>query len=274
MARIERLPDATERHAADQSAIVFAPHEDDETLGCGGTLLLKRVAGAEVRLVFMTDGRTSHSQFIPENELIQIREKEALAAGSKLGIGEELVTFLRFRDGELHRFHAQAVQQVLSILQEYQPEQVFIPYRGDSQPDHLATNQIVRSALRLANRQAMVYEYPVWFWFHWPWIPIWQRSRQLTKSSILNTLRAGFGLKLMKDFQDTVTVETVLEEKRAVLDQYQSQVTHLIPDPAWPTLSNFDGGDFLACFFQKKEIFLRYSMPEETGITRHYGDNT
>lgn len=223
------------------------------------------MAGAEVRLVFMTDGRTSHSQFIPENELIQIREQEALAAGEKLGIGKEQVTFLRFRDGELHNFHEPAVQQVLSILQKHQPEQVFIPYRGDNQPDHLATNQIVRAALRSAKIQTMVYEYPVWFWFHWPWIPIWQRSRQLTKSSILNTLRAGFGLKLMKDFQDTVTIETVLKEKQAALDQYQSQMTQLVPDPAWPTLSNFDDGNFLACFFQKKEIFLRYSMPEKMG---------
>ena len=262
--RIERLPDQRGRHAADQSAIVFAPHQDDETLGCGGTLLLKQKAGAEIRIVFMTDGRTSHSQFMPENELIQIREQEALAAGSKLGIGKEMITFLRFRDGELHNFHDQAAQKVLAILQEHQPEQVFIPYRGDNQPDHLATNQIVRSVLQSAKIQTMVYEYPVWFWFHWPWIPIWQRSRRMTKNAVVNTLRAGFGLKLMKDFQDTVTIDTVLAEKRSALDQYKSQVTQMIPDPAWPTLSNFDGGNFLACFFQKKEVFLHYSMLGKT----------
>jgi hypothetical protein len=30
------------RERAKTSAIVFAPHQDDETLGCGGTVILKR----------------------------------------------------------------------------------------------------------------------------------------------------------------------------------------------------------------------------------------
>ena len=37
-------------------AIVFAPHPDDETLGCGGTILKKRSLGAPVEVVFLTDG--------------------------------------------------------------------------------------------------------------------------------------------------------------------------------------------------------------------------
>ena len=35
-----------------RSAVVFSPHFDDETLGCGGTILQKRRAGAAVSLVF------------------------------------------------------------------------------------------------------------------------------------------------------------------------------------------------------------------------------
>src|SRR5207248_577693 len=39
-----------------RSAIVFAPHQDDEVLGCGGTIVRKLRAGADVTVVFLTDG--------------------------------------------------------------------------------------------------------------------------------------------------------------------------------------------------------------------------
>jgi len=42
------------------TATVFSPHPDDETLGCGGTIIKKKRAGAEVKIFYMTDGRKSH----------------------------------------------------------------------------------------------------------------------------------------------------------------------------------------------------------------------
>jgi hypothetical protein len=48
-----------------RSAVVFAPHPDDETLGCGGTIVRKIRAGARVRLVVMTDGGSSHRELLP-----------------------------------------------------------------------------------------------------------------------------------------------------------------------------------------------------------------
>ena len=37
------------------ACIVFAPHQDDETLGSGGTIIQKKRKGADVKIVFMTD---------------------------------------------------------------------------------------------------------------------------------------------------------------------------------------------------------------------------
>src|SRR3972149_6748886 len=65
------------------SAIVFAPHPDDETLGCGGTIIKKKRAGAKIRIVFTTDGR--HAQdLIPEDEMKAIRVREAVTAACLL----------------------------------------------------------------------------------------------------------------------------------------------------------------------------------------------
>ena len=58
--------------------IVVAPHPDDETLGCGATIMQKLAAGTPVHVVIATDGRywprfTKFSTDI----LVKIREEEA-----------------------------------------------------------------------------------------------------------------------------------------------------------------------------------------------------
>ncbi len=57
------------------STLVFAPHQDDETLGCGGTIIKKNRLGAKVTIVFLTDGRKS-TNLIPASELGVLRQKE------------------------------------------------------------------------------------------------------------------------------------------------------------------------------------------------------
>src|SRR5262245_5575363 len=75
-----------DNHDLSQRAIVFAPHEDDEVLGCGGTILRKRRLGADVAVVFMTDGSGSHPGLMPADEMKELRAAEARAACSLLGV--------------------------------------------------------------------------------------------------------------------------------------------------------------------------------------------
>src|SRR5262245_9367963 len=160
------------------SAVVFAPHQDDETLGCGGTILRKRRAGAEVKIVFMTDGAGSHSHLLAGPEMRSVRIREALAAARALGIEEDSVIFLDYPDGKLTEHRESAVMKVTELLQRSRPGQVFVPYYLDGPPDHLATTTSVLAALRASDHEATVYEYPIWFWYHWPWTAAegWNRA--------------------------------------------------------------------------------------------------
>lgn len=45
-----------------QKVLVLAPHMDDETIGCGGTLALHAQRGAQITVMFLTDGRNGSSE--------------------------------------------------------------------------------------------------------------------------------------------------------------------------------------------------------------------
>ena len=237
------------------SAMVFAPHQDDETLGCGGTIMLKRRAGTPVSCVFMTDGSTSHRQYMQEDQLRSLRKSEAVNAAEVLGLEPEKVHYLNFPDGELKRFHGDAVAKVAALLDYYYPDEVYVPYRADGLPDHESTYAVVREAVENASRPVKICEYPIWFWNQWPWVPLQIRWNRDAVHVLLRMLLAVFGLRLLKECRSGVFVGDMLERKRQALAQYGSQMKVLRPGTRWPTLSDVSGGEFLKCFFQEYEVF-------------------
>lgn len=237
------------------SALVFAPHPDDETLGCGGTLIKKCEAGANVHLAFMTDGSRSHSAFVPPAELRVRRRQEALDAAAHLGVRREAVTFLDYPDGALRRHRDAAVARITALVGALRPTQVFVPYRGDGPADHRATYAIVRRALAVTGHAADVLEYPVWIWYHWPHLPLPVYPGRTTFDLAVNSLRAGLGLRVRHAFRCAAYVGDVLPRKRSALEQHRTQMERLQPDAGWPVLGDVLDGAFLACFFQDYELF-------------------
>src|SRR5436309_3019289 len=75
-------------------ALVFAPHQDDEALGCGGTILRKRHSGADVYIAFITDGSQSHARLMDPDKLSALRTEEAIDAAEVLGVDKSRVHFL------------------------------------------------------------------------------------------------------------------------------------------------------------------------------------
>jgi LmbE family N-acetylglucosaminyl deacetylase len=257
-----RLFDATmtEMTAEDlrRPAVVFAPHEDDEVLGCGGLMARKRKAGARITIAFLTDGSQSHAHLMPPEQLSALRKGESVAAAETLGVPNEQVIFLGFPDGHLSEHEAAGVERVADLLRREAPGEVYYPYFRDPPPDHQATTRIVRSALSASNCSATAYEYPIWYWHHWPWIPLDGGLRGKWRN-----LRAGLALNrdMMRECRSFVRIREVLDVKRAALECHRSQMQRLVPDPKWVTLGDTHNGDWLACFFQDREIFYRYSAP-------------
>lgn len=237
-----------------ESAVILAPHQDDEVLGCGGLTLLKRRAGATVDIVFVSDGRNSHSHLMPADELAAIRRQEALEAARVLGVSQDRVHFLGLPDGSLTRHAASGVALLTPLLQKLRPQQLFVPCRWDFPPDHLATRAIGLASLATL-QPVSVFEYPVWFWHHWP-VTTLPLNRREAKKFVKHTISVGAGLRLA-DFDRVVDISDVLPVKWAALESHATQMRQYLPEnPHWRTLAYIANGRFLAAFRQPFECFI------------------
>ena len=97
---------ANDIHLSDKffgTTVIIAPHPDDESLGCGGIIALLKKAGRLVKIIFVSDGSFSHpnSKKFTAALLMQLREKEALAAVKILGVPKKDCYFMRLKDGDV-----------------------------------------------------------------------------------------------------------------------------------------------------------------------------
>jgi LmbE family N-acetylglucosaminyl deacetylase len=230
-------------HALDPAALgrtlVLAPHPDDESLGCGGTIARLRQANVPVHVAFITDGTQSHpnSPTYPAARLRDLRETEARAALDLLNVPESCITFLRLPDRRVPGTKVQtgfdeAVSLLAEVLKWARPQAVLVPYERDPHPDHRATNHLLRAITNHLPTPPRVLEYLIW----------------------LYELGQPDDLPRPDDWQAwQVAIEPVLAAKKQAIAAHQSQVTRLIDDdPAAFYLSP----DLLRHFDVPHEVFL------------------
>jgi LmbE family N-acetylglucosaminyl deacetylase len=239
---------------------VFAPHPDDETLGCGGTIFKRREAGARVQVAFMTDGSASHARHMSRSALARARQHEAEGAARELGLRESDLHFLGFPDGELRRHRDSAAARVRALLREDPPRAVYVPHLGDGPSDHRTTSEVVLEGLRATGLRATVFEYPVWLWHSFPWVKL-DTSRGLRRA-LSSSVRAQAAF--LRGERCVVPLGPARSIKLRALRCYESQMFSPPGTTDWPTLGEVAGGDFLAALLSEHELFHR----RELGVDR------
>lgn len=220
------------------TTLVIAPHADDESLGCGGTIALLRRAGVPVRILLVSDGSMSHpnSQKYPAEKLMELRECELLIAADLLGVPADDVHFMRLQDSRVpdcdDTQFEEAAQAIASIITAVRPQTILVPWRRDPHRDHGATWQLVNKAVSLSPIPYRVLEYMVWLW---------------ERANAQDLPRDGE----MKVW--SVDISSVLTQKHQAIAAHVSQTTALIDDdPQGFTLS----APMLAHFNHPAEYFL------------------
>jgi len=112
--------------------LVVAPHPDDETLGCGGTILKHKSQGDEIVWLIVTDILETEG-FIAEKITNRNHEIEIVA-----GLyGYDEVYRLSFPTTKLDVFPlGQIIESISTVIRKENPDIIYLPYRGDVHSDH------------------------------------------------------------------------------------------------------------------------------------------
>ena len=195
--------------------LVIAPHPDDEVLGVGGTIAKRVAAGDEVYVCIATKG--FRPMFNPE--LIEKGREEAMIAHTFLGV--KYCYFLDFPAAELDAIPmARIIHAFERLIQEVQPDEIFIPHKGDIHHDHKIIVDAAMVALRpkYPHKVKRVYSYEVPSETGWD-LPIVENA---------------FIPNVFEDIRDTLIL------KLEALRTYQSQAE------AWPGARSVRAVEYLA----------------------------
>lgn len=222
------------------TTVVIAPHPDDESLGCGGTIALLRKAGLPVYIIFISDGTLSHpnSKKYPAEKLRNLREQEVLNALQVLNVPESNTSFMRLKDRSVPTkqdldFEI-AVSTLLKKLESIKPKTILVTWENDPHPDHRASWQILNQAVSLLNNKPRILQYLIW---------IWELGKQ---TDIANNQH-------IKWF--CVDIKSVTKIKKKTILSHVSQVSRLIDDdPEGFMLSP----EILTHFDYADELFIEY----------------
>jgi LmbE family N-acetylglucosaminyl deacetylase len=143
--------------AATRSALVLAPHPDDETIGCGATIACKVARRTQVRVVVATDSDLG-------------RRDECEEACRRLGVPPDALYFLGLPDGALDAHEQDLDNALRAVVRRLRPDEVIAPFATDAYPDHRALAAASERLRANELRDATLLSYPVWFWNRWAWV--------------------------------------------------------------------------------------------------------
>ena len=144
--------------------LVFAPHPDDEVLGCGGTIRKHVISGDEVFVCVVTSGKPPvfDNSVAIKNGWPHTLYLESMQAKKILGVNDYF--FLELPCVLLEREPRNEVNsKILNIIERIEPDVIYMPHFGDMQKDHLITAEAVMVAVRPKGKHIVrsVYSYEV-----------------------------------------------------------------------------------------------------------------
>jgi LmbE family N-acetylglucosaminyl deacetylase len=194
----------------DGGLVVIAPHQDDESLACGGLISEACAARRAVKVIFVSDGTGSHpkSRAYPRSRLRTVRESEARNAANALGLAPRHLEFLRLPDRFVPAHGAAAetaAERIATLAQKVGAAALFVSWRHDPHCDHQASYGLARHAQRRLG--AELYEYSVW-------------GAALSPTTLVTPVISGFRLDVSRR----------LARKRRAIAAHRSQLSDMIAD--------------------------------------------
>lgn len=138
--------------------LVVAPHPDDESLGCGGTIALLAAAGANVAVIIASDGEALTGTGLSKSQIAERRRSEAAEACRTLDVGAP--RFLGLPDGRLGSEMNGLTKGIRVAIDEVNPQAIYVPWFLDGHMDHQAVSSAVAACSLRDSTE--VWGYEVW----------------------------------------------------------------------------------------------------------------
>ncbi len=127
-----------------KTVLVVAPHPDDETLGCGGTLLRHISEGDDVHWLILTCVREENGF---SAQRVESRALEISAVAQAYGFSS--THQMAFDTMELDRYSkGELIGSVSAVFQDVEPHTIYAPYRLDAHSDHAAVFDAVAACTK------------------------------------------------------------------------------------------------------------------------------
>jgi LmbE family N-acetylglucosaminyl deacetylase len=178
---------------------VIAPHPDDETLGCGGTLLRHQAEGDEIHWCIVTRmtksvGFTSQEMERRDQEISTVANYYKFSSVHDFGYPTTKLDIIPI--GEI-------IEKFSNIFQTLGPEIVYLPYFADVHSDH----RVVFNAAVSSSK--------------------WFRCRSIKRLLAYETLsETGFGMSHPQGFGPNVYIDIApfLDRKIKIMKIYRDQL--------------------------------------------------
>ena len=120
--------------------LVIAPHPDDETLGCGGTLFRHKANGDEIYWLIVTGisveiGWSKDAVIKRDNEINAVSKKYGFSDVYNLRLPTTKIDTLPLSD---------LIEKITDVYKNIKPDVIYIPFSYDVHTDH----QIIAKALQ------------------------------------------------------------------------------------------------------------------------------
>ncbi len=186
--------------------LIFAPHFDDESIACGGTIIGHVRQKDDISVIFMTSGNSgsiSH-QKLNEVEYGNLRRAEASEALKVLGIPKQFEC-LELDEGFMYST-PELEKLLVTMIRRKKPDIVYVPHENENHNDHIVTNIAVTKAVQRAN------------WKYFPSLGM--------KPHQVSEIRAYEVWTPLQRPNLYVDITPVISLKEKAIDCYQSQLIH------------------------------------------------
>lgn len=127
-----------------RKVLFIAAHPDDETLGCGGTILRHRSMGDEIHWLIISNmaaglGYTKSAIASRQKEIVAVSRAYGFASASNLNLPTTTLDSIPM---------AQIIRQIAAAIDRTKAQYVYLPHVGDPHTDHQITHKAVISSVK------------------------------------------------------------------------------------------------------------------------------